>query len=417
MQYTLDGLDAVSSSLDSLPVSFDSPLWASDYLHGFIVYGQSLSTGAHSDPPISVTQFYSNQTFQAGPACARAGNIFGGTPVGTATLIPLVEVVQETPCSYAANTAVELAAVENGVDPFDFPILASAPGHGGYSIAQLDKGSAWYQNIIDHVQQATQISAFCYSRYVVDAVAWIQGESDVPISTTQAAYYAALTAFQSDFSDDAVAITGQPGPIPLLIYQELAANKIRANVSLAQIQAVSDTINFVTPIYHLPHYSDGIHLTNVGSAWLGAYMGRAFKQRVIDNRVPDCLWPISATVRDTVLTVMFRVPTSPLVIDITTLASTQDAGFAVFDDGGQISIDNVVSDGEQGATVTLARAPTTNPYVRYGLNYTGTGLVLDDGGSGNVRDSTTLTTSISGSDYPLWHVAPAFELPIIILAP
>lgn len=65
--------------------------------------------------------------------------------------------------------------------------------------------------------------------------------------------------------------------------------------------------------------------------------------------------------------------------------------------------------------ITLAAAPSGAVVVRYALDYLGAGLTITNGASGNLRDSTPDTITISGTARPLYHVAPAFSLATITL--
>ena len=408
--FTLDSLDAVSATLDDLPFSLDCPVWAGVACTGVVMYGQSLGLGPGAEPVISDAQPYLNLTFVGGTLTTK--------PDGTYATIALVEGDdRETPCSGLANMASTLAADENGVAPEDFYIMASSAGHGGRKISQLSKGDAegLYQNFLDHVQQAAWLSAFAYMHYIVATVPWVQGENDTP-DTSREDYRNALVQLASDIAGDVCAITGQASPPKLLTYQTVDKIALSNSVALAQLDAVaeSDDIYFVTPIYHLPHLSDGVHLTNVGSKLLGCYFGRAGKQLVLDGRTPDCITPRFATATGSVVTITLDAP-SALVIDNSDLAETTDAGLQVRDsEGTPFTITDIEADGLHVA-ITVDGTVDDGSVVRYAMDYLGTGLVIRDGASGNLRDSTTLTTNILGTDYPLWHVAPAFELPVIIV--
>ena len=157
-------------------------------------------------------------------------------------------------------------------------------------------------------------------------------------------------------------------------------------------------------------YADIYHLTNVGSKWLGAYFGRAYKQRVIDGLKPDFINPVAATLAGNVVTVAFNVPKLPLVIDNMTLAATEDAGFKVNSSTGvKINIVSIRVNGNK-VILTLAQTPTANIEVRYALDYNFVGFKAIEGGSGNLRDSTTDSVIIDGLEKPLYHVCPHFKL-------
>lgn len=411
---SLIGVASASEYAAAKLVALPAPISAVTHNH-LLFYGQSLSVGANAGSVISSTQPYSNVTFNGGP---RAWN---GTAWDFGAFKPLVEDAvapapdggsnrAESPCSGAANFASTLMALD-GRPPSSHIILASTAGHGGYTIAQLEDGSAWYANLIAHVSGADALAG----SYAVHALAWLQGENDAISVTTRAAYLADLTALRTDFQTDVQAITGQTSPVYLLTYQCSFSAAARADVALAQLDlAQSDDYVFLaTPTYHLPHAADNVHLTAVGYKWIGAYFGRAYKT-IADGFMPQWLNPVSATRRGAVIRVRFDVPQQPLVLDVSDLAVTTDHGFKILDGASPATISQIAVDGAD-VVITLSATPSGAVTVRYGLDYLGAGLTITNGGSGNLRDSTADVITISGSDRPLWHVCPAFELTAITL--
>lgn len=401
-----------------------TPLALADYpasadINHLLFYGQSLAVGAQGLPLISTTQPYSNVTFNGGPRASAAD---------FSALIPLVEDILtppdgganrgETVCSAAANHAVTLAAMENGLVPASHIILASTAGHGGYTIAQLEKGAAWYSQISAHATGGKTRATAGGDSYAVHAIGWLQGENDVVSATSFAVYRAKLLQLQRDMAADISAISGQASPIYCLTYQVSYGAGVFADIAKAQLDLAQQDSRFtlVTPCYHLPFASDHVHLTAVGYNWIGHYFGRAYKQLVIDKVKPQWLNPISATARGTAVTIRFSVPVKPLLLDTITLAATTDHGFKITDSTGTVPISAItIQDGDQ-VLISLGRTLTATPVVRYALDYLGSGLTIIDGASGNLRDSEPATVSISGDDYPLYNICPHFELTIIPLS-
>ncbi|KAB7782179.1 hypothetical protein [Methylorubrum populi] len=417
------GAVASSTALTPLP-SADRPLRA-DW-NGAIAYGQSLSIGATGLPPLSTAQIYANLTFGAGPKATKAGSSSGGTNPGTDTSKPLVEDSLggdggtdrgETICSGLANGAVERLAVENGGAPSTFVIFASAAGKGNTGIGGLSPGSTWWQNFLDHITDAKALATAAGKSYALHAVPWLQGEASI----NSAGYEASLSSLVTSIDSNARAITGQATPVHTLLYQTAFGVKTSPAVALAQLSVAQAhrLAHHVSAIYHMPYSGDGTHLTNVGYLWLGRYFARAYKLLVIDGVEPPSIRPISATLRGTELRVRFSVPRLPLVLDSASLAAALNGGFVVRTDSGEATISAVAVDTSSPDTVVLTLAAAlagANPRLRYALDNLGTGLNISNGASGNLRDSTPDRFSFGGLTYPLWHVAPHFELPILTLA-
>ncbi|HIB4628842.1 TPA: sialate O-acetylesterase, partial [Klebsiella pneumoniae] len=377
-----------------------------------IAYGQSLSTGVRAQSVISLTQPYSNITFSSG--------VRGNGGVFTATK-PLVEDdakptpdgesdAAETVCSGTANYASLAMYRENGISPSDHVIFCSTAGHGAYTIAQLAKGSAWYNSqFLSHLNGAKNLK----SDIALHAIAWLQGETDSNnTSYTKAAHLAALLQLQSDITVDAQTITGQDSPVMFLTYQHSSRVKTNDAVPLAILEAceTSDYFYFVAPTYAFPHHTDGLHLLAEGYKWIGAYYGRAYKQAVIDGIKPLAIKPKGATWHGNKVTVQFDVPVPPLVLDSTKLAPTKDSGFAVFVGGVAQTISTVEVLNGNSVVITLISSLTSAPQVRYAFDNLGTGLTIQNGASGNLRDSCPDTCIIAGNEKPMFYLCPHFKL-------
>ncbi|MFN3834645.1 MAG: sialate O-acetylesterase [Glycocaulis sp.] len=271
----------------SFPVeALADPITPAAYNH-LLFYGQSLSVGAAAGVLLSTSQPYSNVTFNGGP---RAWN---GSAWDFGAFKPLVEDEvspapdggtnrKETPCSGAANYASTRMAVD-GVAPADHVILASTAGHGGYRINQLEKGTAWYPNLMAHVSGARALD----TDHAVHALCWMQGENDIVSTTAYATYRAALAQLQADVQADVQAATLQTHPVYLLTYQVSYGATAHGDVALAQLDLAqkSDRFFLATPTYHIPHAADNVHLTAVGYKWIGAYFGRAYAE-IAQGRKP-----------------------------------------------------------------------------------------------------------------------------------
>ncbi|MCF4171078.1 hypothetical protein L1W92_17475, partial [Acinetobacter baumannii] len=373
-------------------------------------YGQSLKTGATATVILSILQPYFNVTFGTGPRMDSAAT----------SVIPLVEQFNnpssdgysnrgETCCSGAANYASRAMMLENGIDPKDHVIFASTAAHGGYRIDQLKKGSEWYSFLIKHITEAKRLSGDkTYKTQVID---WGQGENDAiyTVRTPYAVYKSELAQLQLDVSSDIKEITGQSETAPFITYQMSYAARTWPDIAKAQLDLVRESPYFMlsTPMYHMPYAEDSIHLTNVGYKWLGAYVGRAYKQYMIDGRKSDFINPKVAQLVGDEIHIHFDVPKAPLVLDTATLAATTDNGFKVLVNDTAATISGISAENDK-VIIKLSSPPATGAsvIVRYALDYLGAGLSIDGGASGNLRDSTTDSIEIAGVERPLYHVCP-----------
>lgn len=403
----------------------DAPTWPamvpySEAINAVIGYGQSNSVGAGGQPALSLTQPYSNLTFTAG--------VKSSSPSDMSSFGPLIEnnlgednatgtIRGETILSRTANYAVELASAFAGVETTDFRIFACTAGQGGTAIAGISKGTGPYTRLIAQVTAARNNAVAAGKKLVILAVPFVHGETDCDLANTTAWYLPRILQLVADLNTDIKAITGQKSDVHMLLTQPAyKAASTGGLIQIAQFYAVqrSPLIHFVSSTQHLTYYVDNLHLANVGHQHLGGYFGRALYQLAVEQRAPDCLWPIEATVSGQQVRLRFRVPTLPLVLDTANLAVTLYNGFKVVDDTGALTLSGMTIDGDC-VVMNVNRALGANPFIRYAIDYRGTGLGMSGGGSGNLRDSTPGTVITDGVEKPLWHLPPHFKLPILKL--
>lgn len=391
-------------------------------INHFLSYGQSLSIGAGGQPAISLTQYASNLTFDGGPRAASGSYL---------PLKPLTEDDRtapdgganrgETLCAGAANYASFLMLKENGIKPANHVILSTAGGRGGYRISQLNKGTTWYENnMLAHINNAVSHCATNSLTYSMPLVSWAQGEYDQnKTDITREQYADLLEQLQIDMQADIKTRSGMQTRIPFVTYQTSWYSRLKNHVALAQLDVVkrNEDFYFSTPMYHLPHASDNLHLNNVGNKLFGCYVGRVYKQLVVDQIHPEFLCPLSAEMQGTKIIVRFHVPKAPLVLDAVNLAATTDHGFKVVDNAGSTVVHSSISVSSDGTKIEieLGSVPVNPIKVRYALDYLGVSLNIDNAASGNLRDSTDDQVSFDGNTYNLWHVCPHFELDVLNL--
>ena len=372
-------------------------------INAFISYGQSLSNGGGAgNSAISTTQPYSNLTYSSGPV----GTTFTATK-------PLVESGPETICSGMSNYASLAALRDDGVKPEDHVIFSGAPGRGSTSIAALSKGgAAWtkFENFVKNMP-VVNVGKSCS----LHAISWLQGENDQdPDRTPYATYLAALLQLQVDITELAQTELGQKTPVYMLTYQHnthTTINNSATQRAFVQAQRQSDYFTLVTPTYPFPHNTDTIHLTSVSYKWLSAYFGRAYTQLVIERRRPDNVFPMGATWSGNEVRVKFRVPAAPLTFNTTRVPLTTNYGFKVQTAAGvAIGISSVAIEGDDTVLITLSSTPAAAPLVRYALDYLAPGLIIVNGASGNLCDSTNEKCTFGGTDYSMEYYSPAFEL-------
>ncbi|MEB7619833.1 sialate O-acetylesterase [Klebsiella aerogenes] len=420
--YGADKIIAVGlESQGAGPTYLDSPLPytpVAKAINQAVGYGQSLMAGATSRPPISLAQPYNNVTYIGG---TRGGGL---NAQDFTAFKPLVEDEinpapdggnnrGETICSGMANYATYLAYAENGIAPYSHVILISSAGKSGAPISELKKGTAWYSNqFTQHLTRGFDVNP----DLAIQCIPWVQGESNSDGRTedgTKAAYKASLTTLRLNIEADAQAKTGQTTPVPMIVYQHSTNIRTNTNTALAFYDLITEPDSlffFATPTYMFPHAVDTLHLTADGYKWMGCYFGRAYKQMMHDKIRPRFIHPVSATYVGSVVRVKFNVPQAPLVLDTANLAPTQDYGFSVYSGGVKAVINSVSIENGDTVVINTAASSLSSVIVKYGIDYLGTGLNIQAGASGNLRDSTPETVIIDGISRPLFYLCPHVEI-------
>lgn len=360
-----------------------------------ISYGQSLSLGTASTPPISTAQRFDNLKFAGGVRAQDAGS---DPAVKYASLQPLTETESgtdgETPCSGFSDAVKELVLAENLIAYADqtYQFLCSAPGSGATTIANLSKGTASYMRLTDDVTYGFSLAGSANKFAAVPAFLWVQGEADQNAGTTKAVYKTALDQLIADISTDVKAITGQTEHVICIMYQTSSCTAGQTNngvIPHAQRDVANSNANayMACPMYFLDYVSGGRHVTAESSKWFGAYMGLVFKRVVVDGEQWSPVQPTQAFRQGSIAVVKFNVPRPPLRIDTSQVAATTNYGFKLADSGGTpIAINSVSIIGPDTVKIIAASAIPAGAKLTYATDGTTASGRLT-GPRGNLRDS------------------------------
>ena len=365
-------------------------------LNMFIAYGQSWSVG-YDAPAISLTPQYDNIMFNTG----IKNDPLTDTTITPTSFVPMVEYTGtssgsgsqtcgETPVSAMCNTIKQLIKSENGYSYTDFPyqLLGNAQGMGDKTLAELKKGTTWYNRLISQVGDAFTIASNLGKKLVVQAFSWQQLALGSGISTT---YAEALEQLRSDIDSDVKAITGQTQDVKCITWQTFNRSATGAAECYDKYVGASETYpNIICSgaSYQFKHVADNnLHLLAPDNDWAGAYFGIAYKRTIIDGVKFVPLKPISASLsgKDCILT--FNVPQKPLVFDTDTVASIANKGFTLLDsEGTEKTISSVDIIAPDKIRIRASENILTTDRIAYGQN-AGTTFGPVNGNRGNVRDS------------------------------
>ena len=405
----------------------------SDINH-IITYGQSLSVGLN-EAVITSSAMYPNLICFDGVVRTSPYDLsLTGDVYPTNRRIsfkPLVErlndgtapgILRETPTS----GSVEMLATEiNKFAYTKFPdlqmkILGSAPGQGTTTVAQLSKGSTYYTQLLNDVQQGMNLSIASGNLYKVLAVTWTQGESDYTAGTSITSYKNSMIQLKNDINNDVKNITNQIEDVIIVMYQTATSNgggKTYPNIAIAQLDLCLNTPGFymATAMYQM-QYNDMFHIKSTSAKLLGNYYGYVINKVISEGENWKPTHPISVLIQGFIIKMKFFVQTAPLQFDYANTVMLPNKGFAVI--LGGVDILTNVSIGLDGVSVNLfCSSNPSGALIQYGVNTTTTPgtVTLCKVNMGNLRDSngTKQKTTILGTTIPMHNWCPIFEYSLL----
>ncbi len=320
---------------------------------------------------------------------------------------------REMPVFGLCAAVKQLIEDEDGVDytQQDYQLLSGNSGYSGRSMAQLQKGTAPYAEMIGQVQAGYSIAQEQGRRFVASALAWVQGPGDYLNGYRY--YLSRQIALAKDFDADCRAITGQTRPVITLISQSASQGAAyRRPVPLAQLEASmrSAFIVLAAPEYQFKYLPDGmkVHIDAASTRLMGAYLGLALKRTLIDGKKWRPLMPSNIDVQGRVIYIRFN--RAGLKIDTTLVPEQPQYGFSLLDvTGSEIALSNI--EVVQPDTIRLVADSTPPPGARLWLGgSTAVGIDNYAGGASNIRDSQGDDLLFDGQPLHNWAVVFAAKL-------
>ena len=389
--------------------------------------GQSLSLGTNGSPILTTMQKFDNLMFAGGIRKQHPNN----TGVDFfSSLVPLIEALSadngnpyiygETPVGGLTEQIKDLIKSENKVEytQQNYQLLGTASGEGGKRIHEL-RDTYVPTNLLPAITAAYNLAQDQGKTYGMSAITFVHGEADNANPTTITQYKTITLEVLATIDAHVKATNGQTENVKLITSQLASfGSAIGApKIELALYQLAMENPNKVfmaCPLY-IFDYTDPYHLNNVGSKWLGAYLGLTYKRVVIDGEDWKPVHPISYVKQGRILEVKFHVPVQPLVFDTTQVTKNTDAyGFTLVDSAGAtIAIESVAI--TQPDTVKFVTATPIPAGAK--LRYAWTPVAQPNrntGPRGNLRDSQgdSIVFDESGINKRMDNWCPIFEYTI-----
>lgn len=391
-----------------------TPPYPTKNINMLIGYGQSLSV--QSGATSALTNFRNILSFPGG--CNEfLSNVDITSPAIVESfygsgLTLLSEITNKSwPC-VAASMISWMSLLENedntDLSNFDKEFILSSPGQSSSPITYLNKGTTPYNRLLFSVQKAFSFSATMGKSLSVPCLFWVQGEAE--FLETKIVYYNKLNQLFIDLNTDIKAITGQSADVQFITYQTSPRVGIEGitdcGPSLAQIQLCIDkeNVHFGGAMYQF-QYTDSLHTSD--QATTGLQMGIQAKRVIEDNNPLPLFYPLSKTIVDNTLRIIFTVPVAPMRFDISgdiwhnPNGKQTNFGFTL-KNSSDISIIASEPTIENGDTLVIS---CTESPVGAKLSYALNGHY----GGGNLCDSQNIIIPNKGINYVIDNFCPAIK--------
>jgi hypothetical protein len=405
---------------------------------GIICTGQSLSTGGLGTPVLATTQPYGNLKLVLGGATVPPFD----PSIASLALMPLTEPLRnfatEYPSAYpnnlngeAPHTAManQITAMAMMAAAHDDVIIPSVVGESGQPLTVIKKtptnlpmggtsGRAYDASLFE-ASAITRLAGAAGKSYGIGAIVLTHGEADAG----NASYANDIYQFLSDYNADLPAITGQTGPIPMLVSQQNSVPSDARSVSTSAVQVWKAGVDHpgeivcTGPKYQYSYATDAthVHLSAHEYERVGEKYAQVYFERVVLGHDWQPLQPTTASISGNVITVKFHVPVPPLTWDDNLPPPHSTAipewaagrGFEVSGAGVAKMITGVEIVGDDSVQITCAN-DLSGFLVQVGYAATAEGGTLPTDQParwGHLRDSDPFVGTVTGSAQPNYCVA------------
>lgn len=270
-------------------------------------------------------------------------------------------------------------------------------GHGMNTIEQLMKPSSPYLKFIKEIETAHQKANERGWEFIVPAVCWMQGESDI-VEYPNYDYKEYFHRMYNDLNTDIKHVTHQKNDIRIICYQSTTITKglrYKANnydatepkTPTAQMELIrDDSLVWVSgPTYPYDFVNESLHIDALGQQRIGKLAAKSALGIIRNQKRNIGLIPISYKVIGNDIKIDFNVPCPPLCFDTIQVKKVDNFGFNVIRRDGKDIVSDVVID-NNSIRIRCLESPV-NSKLRYGIN----GEFLKGGRRigprGNLRDS------------------------------
>lgn len=270
-------------------------------------------------------------------------------------------------------------------------------GQGTTALSHLGKGTEPYDCFLNNIRTAYNNAQERGWDFILPAICWMQGETDV-VDYTGAEYRKQLLQFYQDINQDVRQITKQQQDVEVITYQTNCVTRTNhfdslnyecpeAIVPQILLELARDHTKFHAsgPLYPYNFVREAIHIDGEGHIQHGKLVAKAALNILRNQDKPTGLFPIDVKSQDTEITVDFIVPCPPLVLDTVQVTKAGHYGFSVITPDNR-DIAKEIQLFEHEVRILCSEKPDSCK-VRYAINGEMAKSGRLHGPRGNLRDS------------------------------
>ena len=357
------------------------------------VYGQSLAIGVDA---IRITDFDSLSNYADGRIVTEnMDHQFGYYDINPLKqFTKKITHYQKRSFELTVYGMAEVIADNTGKDTL---ICIFPGGQDGTVIADLGKGSKTYDKFLHDIETAYQSAQKRGWNFVMPALCWMQGETDVT-SYPETDYCELLLQFVKDINQDVKQITGQQQDIEVICYQSNPVTRAKGFNALAydcpetivpetQLELVRDhpTFHASGPMYPYDFVNEIIHIDGTSQKRHGVLVALAALDILKQQNHQRGLLPLKAQCHDKEVIIDFNIPCPPLILDTIQVTNPGHYGFSVITPDSRDILEKVILQDDR--VHLLCHESPMDCRVRYAIN--GDKMLSGrlHGPRGNLRDS------------------------------
>lgn len=387
----------------------DKYIAGAEKLQHFIIYGQSLSSGEQSYPPLSTENVEGNYMIGR-----QIWINYGHPVVNLGKINPLIANIPSSMVSKDLNYssmgenpligAVNHIQMKTKGTEFETKILATSCGTGATSIEQLSKttGNLYSNQFLTALYRALDDTDRNKTELSCPAIFWLQGEANSApnekgYTNSKDEYKNLMVQLKNDMQSDVISAYKQENKPVFITYQTsglFLRNFYDLPIAMAQLEASNeyDDIICAGPVYPGTIPTSGAHLNSNGYRWYGEMLAKVYYRTQILKEDFKPLQPVGfyGTENLNEIKIQFHVPYPPLVLDEYLISKKTNFGFEVKINGEKVKLNNV-SIADDCVILVLNKNIGQTDIVE--ISYAGIDIQ-----SGNLRDSDPYTAYYNYED-------------------